>query len=148
MPDNKREKQSNRSSPLQNSRVIAPIVAVCCLAAIGVAVAISEIEPQLATQNPFDGEQEARPPGAGTMPDGVADTLGGGLGEGTSPEEVVDGSQSSDLVSPLVEGVNDTPPQSETAEGLEPIDGEEGPILDQIEEAQDVDIETQGSDDS
>jgi hypothetical protein len=87
----------------------------------------------------FEGQQELRPTGSGTLPDGPADSLRGGMNEGTVPDDVIDQTINTDNVPALLQSGGD-PPASPTAEGLEPFGEDAEPILPQIADETEMEV--------
>jgi hypothetical protein len=128
------------------SPVIGLIVAAAVFVLVGAAVLLSEASWPRGEDAVHDGEEAPLPTGAGSVADGAADMERGGLTDGTLPDEAVDQTINSDTVPALLQVDPEGQPQPSAA-GLEPIDEDSGPILEEIDAETDATLpETDGTD--
>lgn len=126
-------KQTEMHPPFwKRSPAIAAIVAVLAVSAVALGVYVTQTPYLRGEDAVFEGEQGIRPAGAGSAPDGAADTEFGGLEEGMNPDAAVDQTINADNVPALIQQEEGTGLPQTSAEGLEPIDGSDGAILPEI----------------
>lgn len=123
----------------QRSSMIAGITAVAVFIAVALWVLISDraFGPEPVFE---DSAIEARPPGAGTMPDGPADLTREGLSTDFEASDAIDQSATTDATAPLLSTGAGDAPQDTTADDVVPIDNEGGPILPEIEANTDMPV--------
>lgn len=121
------------------SPLIGVILAAVVVGLVALAIFWSGQPAERADDALFEGQQELRPTGSGTLPDGPADSPRGGLTEGTAPDEVIDQTINTDNVPALLQ-TGDEPPASPTAEGLEPFGEDAEPILPQIADETEMEV--------
>lgn len=105
---------------MNSNSVRSPLVILAIITAgvvVLVAITIIVTDPPSRTGMYVD----ARPDGAGSYPDGVADEFREGMRNETSTDDFIDNSAYTDSLSPLLESEDTTPPPETDAADIEDV---------------------------